>query len=183
MKLYVLCSGSYTKSSVYLLSGIHWIINSLFCIFKVIILFSTKTDTKPTHAKFLGVSVRPNSNHVDGFYNCNSCRGSIQWMVNEVIVATNHRAEELGSVNFQTRLDDATALNYASVILSKHSNDSEICMDVVLIITQENLTEGLPRVACIVTRDAEDFDIVEYPSSLSDTLSIKNGSVELKTLR
>ena len=141
-------------------------------------MFSTKADTKRTHREFLGVSVRPNSNRVDGFYNCNSCGGSIQWMVNDVIVATNHRAKEVGSVNFQTS-DNATALNYASVILSKHSNDSEICMDVVLIITQANLTEDLPRVTCLDTRDSEDFDVVEYPSSLSDTPSIKNGSVEL----
>ena len=157
------------------------LLTSLFCIFKVT-LFSTKTDTKPTHAEFLGVSVRPNSNRVGGLYRCNSCGGSIQWMVNGVIVATNHRAEEVGSVNFQTRLDDATALNYASVILSKHSNDNEICMDVVLVIThfQANLMEDLPRVVCRGTRDAEDFDIVKYPSSLSDTPSIKNGSVELQ---
>ena len=158
------------------------ILISLFCIFKVITLISTKTDATPTHAEFLGVSVRPNSNRVGGLYYCNSCGGSIQWKVNGVIVATNHHAEEVGSVNFQTRLDDATALYYASVILSKHSNDSEICMDVVLIIThfQANLMEDLPRVVCHGTRDAEDFDIVKYPSSLSDTPSIKNGSVELQ---
>ena len=53
-------------------------------------------------------------------------------------------------------------------------------MDLVLIITQVNLTvEDLPRVTCLGTRDSEDFDVVEYPSSLSDTPSIKNGSVEL----
>ena len=146
-------------------------------------LFSTKTDARPTHAEFLGVSVHPNSNRVDGFYCCNSCGGSVQWMVNGIIVATNYRAEEVGSVNFQTS-DDATALNYASVILSKHLDDSEKCMDVVLIIVhfQENLTEPIsqPRVACLGTRDAGDFDVVEYPSSLSDTPPINNKTVELK---
>ena len=124
--------------------------------------------------------MHPNSNRADGFYYCNSCGGSIQWMVNEINVATNHHAEEVGSVNFQTRSYDATALNYASIVLSKHSNNSETCMDVVLVITQANLTEDLPRVACLGTRDAEDFDIVEYPSSLSDTPPIKNGTVELQ---
>ena len=123
--------------------------------------------------------MHPNSNRVDGFYCCNSCGGSILWMVNGVIVAANNHTEEVGSVDFLTRSDDPTVLNYASIILSKHSNDSEICMDVVLIITHI-LEEDLPRVACVGTRDAEDFDVVEYPSSLSDTPSIKNGSVEVQ---
>ena len=36
--------------------------------------------------------------------------------VNDVIAATNHRAKEVGSVNFQTS-NNATALNYASIII------------------------------------------------------------------
>ena len=142
----------------------------------------SETDARPTHAEFLGVSVHPNSNRVYGLYCCNSCGGSVQWMVNKVIVAANNRTEEIGSVYFQTRSND-TALNYASVLLSKHSNDSEICMDVALIIIHflVNLTEAIPppRVACLGTRDAEDFDVVEYPSSLSSTPYIKNKTVEL----
>ena len=184
VKLSVLCMWKlHQEYCLFCLQFIGLLIN-LFCIFKVITLFSTKIDAKPTHAEYLGVSVRPNSNYEEGFYYCNSCGVSIQWMVNDIIVATNYYAEIVGSVNSQTRSDDATALNYASTILSKHSNDSEMCMDVVLIIIffQGNLTEDiqLPRVACLGTRDAEDFDVVEYPSSLSDNQSIKNGTVELE---
>ena len=138
-------------------------------------LFAAKTGAVPTRADFLGITVLLNST----IYCCNSCGGSVQWLVGEVIVATNRNTDGVGSVDYQTNQHDSTALSYASVILAEHYNDSEVCMDVVLIITnfQANLVNNPLRVICIGTRDAA---TVVYPTSISDPRPVENGTVNLE---
>ncbi len=88
---------------------------------------------------------------------------------------TSHRSR-LGEADYSTFASDSTTVQHASLLLSIRLNNSQTCMDAILIVTQIETVER-PNVVC---RSATQEIGVQYPDTISiATNQVTNGTVKL----
>ena len=123
---------------------------------------------------------RFNSSYYDSYYCSNTC-GVIQWIVDGTDVAT-HRVHDtvVGDVTVVPFPGDNTTIRYTSMISSRYSNNnSDICMDSVLIVTQSEAESPLqkrPQVKCNGGME----DPIPYTDEIyNDQVQVNNGTVIL----
>ena len=104
------------------------------------VLISLKVKGETIHAQFLNVMRRSSSNrYFDYLYSCNSCGRGIQWEVNGESAAMHTVTDNIGSVAYETKHNDSSALRYTSILLGKRSKNDSVCMDALLIVTRTEL--------------------------------------------